>query len=68
MARILTPAGTDHRGVAGGRLRGRLLAARLPAGMSGGERNFIRRIAPALPFIVLAAAVLVAVYHVLVYW
>ena len=36
--------------------------------MSGEERNFIRRIAPALPFIVLAAAVLVAVYHVLVYW
>lgn len=36
--------------------------------MTGEEGNLIRRIAPALPFIVLAAAVLVAVYHVLVYW
>lgn len=30
--------------------------------------RFLRRIAPALPFLVLAAAVLVAIYHVLVYW
>ncbi len=36
--------------------------------MSDQDDRFIRRIAPALPFIVLVAAALVAVYHVLVYW
>jgi hypothetical protein len=36
--------------------------------MSAEKNDFIRRIAPVLPFIVLAAAVLVAVYHVLAYW
>lgn len=32
------------------------------------DEPLMRRIAPALPFIVLAAAVVMAVYHVLVYW
>jgi hypothetical protein len=36
--------------------------------MSNDHGRFIRRIAPALPFIVLVAAALVAVYHVLAYW
>jgi hypothetical protein len=36
--------------------------------MTGDAERFLRRIAPALPFLVLAAAALVAVYHVLVYW
>lgn len=36
--------------------------------MSDEDGQFLRRIAPALPFIVLVAAALVAVYHVLVYW
>lgn len=32
------------------------------------HERFLRRIAPPLPFLVLVAAVLVAVYHVLMYW
>lgn len=36
--------------------------------MTGRNGNFIRGIAPALPFLVLIAAVVVAVYHVLFYW
>jgi hypothetical protein len=36
--------------------------------MSDEGGRLIRRIAPALPFIVLVAAALVAVYHVLAYW
>lgn len=36
--------------------------------MTWQDDRLIRRITPALPFIVLGAAVLVAVYHMLVYW
>lgn len=32
------------------------------------KERLLQRIAPALPFLVLAAAAVVAVYHILVYW
>lgn len=36
--------------------------------MTDNKLPLVQRFAPALPFLVLAAAALVAVYHILAYW